>query len=224
MIRALLLAFDQLNDPTARRAVAVGIGGAVAAFAILAGVVWWVLFHTPITGLEVVDTTLYVMGGLLVLVLAWFLFPAVAAMVAGLLLDNVAGSVERRHYPHLPAPRHPSWTEAVWTPLRFLGVVLAVNLLALPLYFVPGANVPIYYGVNGYLLGREYFELVAIRRMSPARARTLFRLRPWRPFAAGVIIALMSTVPLLNLLVPVVGCAFMVHVFQGLHGGRGETF
>ena len=91
------------------------------------------------------------------------------------------------------------------------GIVL--NLLALPLYLLPGPNILIYLALNGYLLGREYFETVAQRRLggrAVAQARRRVRLRLW---VAGVLIALMLAVPLLNLIAPVLATAFMTHLF-----------
>ncbi|HEY0836306.1 MAG TPA: EI24 domain-containing protein [Azospirillum sp.] len=215
MIRALVLAFAQLSDPRSRRVVWISVLGAIAAFAGLIGLVEWALTSTTLTDWSWVDTAIDVLGGVLTLVLAWILFPAVAAMVAGLLLEQVVARVEERHYPHLPPPLASTVLADVATALRFLAVVLAANLVALPLYLAaPGLNLLVFYTINGYLLGREYFELVANRRLGRRAARELRRTYPVKPFLAGVIIAFLSTVPVVNLLVPVVASAFMVHVFH----------
>lgn len=219
MIRALLLAFGQLTDPRSRRVVWIGVLSAAAAYALLAGVVWWALFHTPLTDYAWIDWVLDLLGGLVVLVLAWLLFPATVGMVSSFFLDEVVERVEARHYPYLPPPRTSNLTQELWTALRFLVIVLAVNLLALPLYLVaPGLNLVVFYTVNGYLLGREYFELVASRRIGMREARLMRRTQPLKPFSAGIAIAFLSTVPFVNLLVPVVASAFMVHVFQSMKG------
>ncbi|AWK86115.1 EI24 domain-containing protein [Azospirillum thermophilum] len=219
MIRALILAFNQLTDPRSRRVVWIGVLSAAAAYGLLAAAVWWALFHTPLTGYAWVDWMLDLLGGLVVLVLAWILFPSTVGVLSSFFLDEVLERVEARHYPHLPAPRRTGLTEELLTGLRFLAVVLGVNILALPLYLMaPGLNLVVFYVVNGYLLGREYFELVAIRRMGAREARDLRRAKPLKPFSAGVIIAFLSTIPFVNLLVPVVASAFMVHVFQSMRG------
>lgn len=217
MIRALLLAFSQLSERGSRRVVWTGVLGSLAIFAGLAALIWWALFHTTLTDIGWLDTALDLLGGVLVLLLAWILFPAGVTTVAGFLLDDVVDAVERRYYPHLPPARSPGITQEVWTALRFLSVVILVNLVALPLYLtLPGLNLIVFYLVNGYLLGREYFELVAIRRVGRAAAKDLRRAFPLRLFSAGVIIAFLSTLPLVNLLVPVVASAFMAHVFHGM--------
>ncbi|WP_448205269.1 EI24 domain-containing protein [Azospirillum sp. sgz302134] len=219
MIRALLLAFAQLSDPTSRRVVWIGVLSAAAAFGLLAVGVWWALFHTQLTGYAWVDQPLDVLGGLAVLILAWFLFPATVGMVSSFFLDEVLNAVERRHYPHLPPARQTGITEELVTALRFFAVVLLVNVAALPLYLMlPGLNLLVFYTANGYLLGREYFEMVAIRRLGRKEAGFLRRARPLKPFSAGVAIAFLSTIPFVNLLVPVIASAFMVHVYHSMTG------
>jgi uncharacterized protein involved in cysteine biosynthesis len=154
-----------------------------------------------------------------VVALSWLLFPAVVATLASFLLEEVVRAVERRHYPHLPEPLRASTAQEVATALRFFAVVVTVNLVALPLYLaLPGINLLVYYTINGYLLGREYFELVANRRVGRRDAALMRKSRPLKPFLAGIIIAFLSTVPLLNLLAPVIASAFMVHVFQSMNG------
>lgn len=217
MIRSLLLGFSQLSDPASRRVVWISMLGAAGAFAALMLIVGWTLTHTAISSWPWVDTAVELLGGILVLALSWLLFPAVVATLASFLLEDVVRAVERRYYPHLGEPASISLMEEVGTALRFLAVVVAVNLAALPLYLaVPGFNLVIYYTVNGYLLGREYFELVANRRLGRREAASMRKTSPLKPFVAGVIIAFLSTVPLLNLLAPVIASAFMVHVFQSM--------
>jgi CysZ protein len=159
-----------------------------------------------------------VLGGLAVFGLAYLFFPAVVVTISGLLLDRVANAVERRYYPGLPHAEGQSLASEIFSALRFLAVVVALNLLVLPAYLIPGVNLVIFYVLNGYLLSREYFELVALRRMTPQSARTMRKAHSAKLFSAGVIVAFFSTIPLVNLLVPVVATAFMVHIFQGLTG------
>ncbi len=105
--------------------------------------------------------------------------------------------------------------------LRFAVVVVAVNLLALVLYlffliFLGPAAALVFYAVNGYLLGREYFELVAARHMPFADAIAL-RKRHWlRAWAAGILMAIPLTIPIMNLIVPVLGVATVTHQFHRL--------
>ena len=99
-------------------------------------------------------------------------------------------------------------------------MTLGLNLLALPLYllllFVPPFNLFVFYLLNGYLLGREYFELVAARRLDTAGVRRLRRAYRGRLLLAGAVIAFLLTVPIVNLVTPIIATGFMLHVFEGL--------
>jgi uncharacterized protein involved in cysteine biosynthesis len=79
---------------------------------------------------------------------------------------------------------------------------------------LPVLNPFVFYALNGYLFGREYYEIVALRRLDEKRAGDLRRRNSGRIFLAGVVIAFMLTVPLLNLIAPVIATAFMVHIFE----------
>ena len=93
-----------------------------------------------------------------------------------------------------------------------LYVILAVNIVALPFYLLPGVNLVLFWIINGYLLGREYFELVALRHIGLEDARALRRRHKLRIFVGGVAVAGFATVPFLNLLTPLFATAFMVHI------------
>ena len=97
------------------------------------------------------------------------------------------------------------------------------NLLILPLSFVPFANIlyPAFYLlINGVLLGREFWEVVAPRRMSFEAAHALRRRHRFKVFVSGVVIALLFLIPVLNLIAPVIATAFMVHVHRRIVGAQ----
>lgn len=216
MITAFLRAIEQLYDPAVRRVLWISAGGALIGFAGLALLVWIALFQVALIAIPWLDTMVDVLGGFAVIVLAYFLFPAVAGTITGLLLEDVAQAVDRRHYPHLAPARQQSVGEVVLSSVRFFALVVALNLLVLPLYLLPGINLVLYYALNGYLLSREYFEMVALRRLTPADVRGLRRTHGLKLFSAGVIIAFLLTIPFVNLAVPVIATAFMIHVFHGV--------
>jgi CysZ protein len=218
MIVALVRAISQLSDPAVRRVVWQSIFGTILGFFTLAGLVWILLFKTKLVEYPWLDNTIDVLGGVAVFFLAYLFFPAVVVAISGLLLDRVADAVEHRYYPSLPPAHGQSLMAGIFSSLRFLAVVVALNLLVLPAYLLPGVNLALFYILNGYLLSREYFELVALRRMTPKAASQMRKVHGAKLFGAGVIVAFFSTIPLVNLLVPVVATAFMVHIFQGLTG------
>jgi uncharacterized protein involved in cysteine biosynthesis len=143
------------------------------------------------------------------------------------LLDPIAEAVERRHYPGLPPARHQPNGEAIRGALVFTAVTLVINLLALPFYlallFLPPMNLVLFYLINGYLLGREYFELVAVRRLDIRGATKLRKHFRLRVILAGAVIAFMLTIPLVNLFTPILATAFMLHIFEDLRRRTGGT-
>ncbi len=216
MFSGLAKAFAQLSDPPIRRLLASSIFGTLGAFAAL-WVVVGLAVEEALPSLGIGDWVLGVLGGVAVLVITWMLFPAVVIVVTSFFLERVAEAVEARHYPGLPPARSQPLAEVVWSGLRFMAVLVVLNLAALPLYLIlPGLNLVIFYAVNGYLMAREYFEVVALRRVDAAAARKFWRRHRGRLFLAGVILAGLVTVPVLNLLTPVVATAYMVHLFHGL--------
>ena len=217
MLTAVSRAFGQLGDPAIRRVLWIAVAAALALIVGLTAGVAWILANVEIAGLAWLTDVLQWLGGFAALVLSVFLFPGVVGLVSSLFLDQVAEAVEARHYPGLGPARRQGLGESVGTALRFLVVLIVFNLLALiASIVVPPFSLVFFYSVNGYLLGREYFELVAQRRLAPAAATALRRRFRLRVLAAGVVIAVLVSVPVLNLLTPVLGTAFMVHVVRGL--------
>jgi uncharacterized protein involved in cysteine biosynthesis len=149
------------------------------------------------------------------------LFPGLASIVVGLFLETIARAVEARHYPNLPAPRNQPIREAVWSATKLAIISIVLNLLVLPIYLVPVLNIFVFYGLNGYLLGREYFELAALRRMNGPDAREMRRRHKTRVFVAGVVITFMLSIPFVNWFMPVIAAAFVVHVFESLRSRAG---
>jgi CysZ protein len=212
MISALLRALMLLKEPAFWRVVWRSIVLAIAVFISLYAAVWAVLAHVSVAGIWWIDTVIDVLGGLAVLVLTWLLFPAVVTLLISLFIDRIITAVETRSYPHLPALRPlPLW-RSIAAALKFTSVMVVLNLLALPLYLVPVLNLIVFYGVNGYLLGREYFEMVALRRLEPRSAQSLWRSHRLRLFIAGLMITGLLTIPVVNLVAPLLAAAFMVHL------------
>ncbi|MEO6594552.1 MAG: EI24 domain-containing protein, partial [Planctomycetota bacterium] len=170
----------------------------------------WLVF-TFLGDLVSSSSVLRVLGGLTTLVLAWLLFPLVTAAFVALFLDRVACIVEARHYPNLQAAPGLPWLQAIACSLRFLAVMLAANLALLLLLFFPVAYPIGYFAVNGWLIGREYFELVALRRLTPAASHTLRARHSAELLLTGVALTFLLTLPLVNLVIPILATAVMVH-------------
>jgi CysZ protein len=216
MISALLRALTLLKEPAFWRVVWHSILIAIAAFIGLYIIVWAVLTHVSVADIWWIDTAVDVLGGLAVLVLTWLLFPAVATLVISLFIDRIITAVETQYYPFLPAPIPLSFWHSMAVAVKFTSVMLMLNLFALPLYLVPVLNVTVFYGLNAYLLGREYFELVALRRLDPRSAQRLRQAHRLRFFIAGLLITGLLTLPIVNLVAPLLAAAFMVHLVTAL--------
>ena len=225
MLTALRLALADALQPEQRGAVLASIALAIVLLVALWLGATLLLSGLNLAGLPRLDTAIEILGSLGALVLAWVLFPAMTMLILGFFLDGVVAAVERRHYPELPPARHIGIGEAVASALRILVLALIVNLVLLPVYFLPPINLFIYYGLNGYVVGREYFELVALRRLDGAAARAMWRWHRGRLVLAGVVIVFLLSLPLFNLVAPIVAAAFMLHVFEGVRRRPSlETF
>lgn len=216
MLAAFVKAFGQLDDPRILRLVLGGVGLSAAVFLGLWGLVSYLLVRTRLFEAVWLDTAVDVLGGLATLAVTWLLFPAVVSTTIALFLEGVADAVEARHYPGRGAARSQTIAEIVAGSARFAAVLVVLNLVALAFLLVPPLFPFVFYGINGYLLGREYFELVALRRLSPQAAHALRVAHAGRVSAAGVAIAVVLTVPLVNLVAPIIGTAAMVHLFEDL--------
>jgi len=226
--QAFARGFQQLLEPSLRGVLVKAIGLAAVLYLVLAiGAATlasgyeadWLQSH------EWLAWVAQALVSLLSILLLLLLFPTLVTAFLGLYLDTVAGAVERRHYPAEPPGRELPAGQALLHGMRFLAVALTLNLLALPFYvtafWLPMVNFVVLYGLNGYLLGREYYELVSFRHLPPVAAGVLRRRRRrWPMFLAGVVIAVLLTVPLLNLAAPVVAAAAMVHVFKHMQAAR----
>lgn len=225
ILRSFGRALSQLGDPRFRRVVLLGVGlslalliGATAGFAYL---VQWATpgdASLPMVGeVNWLDDLLSWGALFLLLGLSVFLMIPVASAISSLFLDDVAEAVEQTHYPHLPPAQSPGLGDQFRDTVNFLGVLLAANLLALVLYllFAPAALF-IFWGLNGFLLGREYFTLAALRRHDRTEAKRLRRRHAGTIWLAGVLMAMPLSVPLVNLLVPILGAATFTHLYHAL--------
>jgi CysZ protein len=145
-----------------------------------------------------------------------FLLAPVSSLVAGLFLDELAEIVEREIYPPEQTGRPLPAGYAVWLAVRFALVSALVNFIALLLLLVPGVNAIAFFVANAYLLSREFFELAALRYRPFEEVRFLRRRYRLRLFIAGLLIAALLAIPVLNLLTPLFGTAFMVRLHKRL--------
>lgn len=210
------MAVGQLAHARFRRVVALGVGITVAALAALTwgagALATWAVSGWDIAWLDRVAGA----GGIFAaLIASIFLMVPIALAVQSLFLEDVARAVEDRHYPALPPAQGVPLADALLDSVQAIGLLIVANLAALLLYFTPIGPF-VFFGLNGFLLGREYFQLAALRRLGPAGAKQMRRQHWATIWAAGALMALPLTIPGLNLLVPVLGAATFTHLFHHL--------
>jgi CysZ protein len=215
MLSAAGQAFQELFTPPFRAALWKCVGFTVALLALLIAAVVW-SFGYFAAWPDWIETAIQWLGGLALVVGSILLIPPVTSLIAGLYLDDIAAVVEREHYPSDPPGRELPTLQSLGLAAKFFIVVLLVNIAALLLLLVPGVNLVAFYIGNGYLLGREYFELAAMRHLAPAEARRLRKANRLTVFLSGLIIAGLASVPILNLVTPLFATAFMVRIYKGL--------
>lgn len=162
-----------------------------------------------------INTAIDWLTSLLVIIALFFLGAPVSALFASLFLDEIAEAVEKKDYPaDPPSPGTPFW-RGLAAGLRLTFWVIVFTLLLLPFNFIlPGIGTAATIAVNGWFLGREFFELAALRHMSQTAARGLRRRHVSGVWAGGLLLAALSTVPFVNFFAPLFGAAFMVHLYK----------
>lgn len=227
IIRSFMLTLGQIGDPRFRKVLFLGIGLTLALLiACYAGFLWLINSMVgeetivPVLG-EVtwLNDLLSVSSLLFMMVLSVFLMVPVASAITSMFLDEVAQAVEDKHYPQLPdVPGLPFW-DSLRDTVNFLGVLIGANIVALILYvmFTPLAPF-IFWALNGFLLGREYFTLAAMRRLGRARAKELRSRHAGTIWLAGTLMAIPLSVPLLNLVIPILGAATFTHIYHAVEG------
>jgi len=230
VIDAFVKAVGQLPDPAFRRVLTLGLGMTVSLFAVLVLAVPIAISGIGLDGIPWLGSTpwlgdLLELGGFLVaLAISFLIFPAVASFFISFFLDDIVDAVDARHYPDREPGGRLTFGQSLAVAGRFTALVLAANLLMLPIYlllwFLSAINLFVLYGLNGYLLSREYYELVALRHLDTGAAARLRKANRGRLLIVGVVIAVLLTIPLVNILAPMVAAAAMVHVFRGMsaHG------
>ncbi|GJE26680.1 sulfate transporter family protein [Methylobacterium organophilum] len=221
LFKAAAAALRQVLSPGLRaillKSLALTLGLLVAVwFALTRAIQWFQSSHHISADYPFLDTLAFFLAGAGLFVALAYVMPAVSILVAGFFLDDAAEIVERADFPGEPTGRALPFGAAMFSALRFAGLALVVNLVALILVFVPGVNLIAFFGANAYLLGREYFELAASRFRPLPEARAMREQFGITVMLAGCLLAGLMVVPIVNLATPLFGVALMVHLHKGL--------
>lgn len=214
LLTPLSRALAQLSDPVFLGVVWRSLLWSAACFAVLLAASTWGV-HDLLAGHGAWAWLAGVLGGLGTLLLAAFLFLPVAAVIGTLYMERIALAVERRFYPALTTAVGAPVGVQVWDGLAVGARILLLNLMALVFaLLLPGVGLVLAWAIGAYAIGRGLFVAVAMRRMGREEAQALYRRRRAAVLVQGGILALASYLPLLNLLIPVLGTAAMVHVMD----------
>jgi CysZ protein len=214
MFASLRKAAKVVFDPAFSRVVIKALLLSLILYGALFAAVWYGVHHLPVVlGAAWVNDLLAMLAMMLMVVLPFLLGASVAAFFASFFLDEIAAEIEARYYP--ADPRASGASSALHPGIRLALLLVGIDLVLLPADVgVPGIGEIATIIINGWLLGREYFELVALRHISRGAVDALRRRHRSGLFAAGIIISLATLVPIVNLLAPLFGAAFMVHMFK----------
>lgn len=231
ILSSFFKAIGQMGDPRLRRVLFLGVALTIA---LLAG--FYALFLTTMN--EAIDGNLSLpiigevtwIGDLLgwgslflMLFLSMFLMVPVASAITSLFLDEVASAVEAKHFPTLPPVKSVPFYESLRDTVNFLGILIGANILAILLYMMmPFAAIFIFWALNGFLLGREYFQIAAMRRLGREGAKQACKENFGMIWLAGCLMAVPLTVPLLNLFIPILGAATFTHLFHATQRARSS--
>ncbi len=233
MIDAATKALAQMFSPSLRRVLLKAVGLAILFIVIIGIGMQRLLASLADSGASWAEQTagmaphsvwaalawvLSIMAGLGIITGALFLMPAVTAFVGSFFVDEVADLVEREYYPADPAGRALPVFRALIEGIKIALLALVVYLFALPFLLFAGFGFVILFVANAYLLGREYFELAAMRFRPPDEAKALRKAQAGYVFLAGMVIAVFVSIPILNFATPIFAMAFMVHIHKKMAG------
>jgi CysZ protein len=239
MIDAGIKALVQMFSPPFRSVLLKSAGLALAVIVLLAIMLHRLLVWLASAGAHWAETIFGVNAPAPISILLWvlsiaagigivvgsvFLMPAVTALVGSFFVDDIALEVERVHYPAEPVGEPLPLPLALVQGMKTALLAVLVYLIAVPFLLFAGAGVIILFLASAYLLGREYFELAAMRHQPVAQAKRLRRDHHNTVFLAGILIAAFVSIPIVNLATPLFAMALMVHVYYRItNAQRGSS-
>jgi CysZ protein len=189
---------------------------AILFVALFIGLEYW-LAHLPPLGAPWVNRFLELATPILLLLAIFFLGAPVAAIFGSIFLDRIAAKVDAHFYPDDPKARGTPVITGIAEAARLIGLALLINVALLPVDVgVPGVAEIATIVANGWLLGREFFELASLRHLSRQQSDVLRRRHGGKIFAAGLLISILTVIPVLDLIAPFFGSALMAHLFKRL--------
>ena len=191
---------------------------AVAVFAFLFYGFSHLISFVELTDMPKVQKMVEALGYVMFFILSLILFPSVVTFFSGFFIDSVVERMSAQNNVHILRNVPLSESLAVSGVVVFKGIALSALLIPVTvlLSWIPFVNflpVVLYYGLNGRLLAREYFFAVALRYTEKQKAEDLFNRYHVYWVKAGIIIAILMTIPVVNAVSPLIAMAFMQRLF-----------
>jgi CysZ protein len=215
MFASLGRAIASLFDPALWGMAAKAVLVTLVLFVAIAVGVEMLVQYLPTLGAPWVNRAIDVLAPLLAIIGLLAAGGPVAAMFGSLYLEKVADAIENRSYPGAPKAKHMSLAKSLGANARLAGAVLLVDLLLLPAdTLAPPFGEIVTIIANGFLIGREYFELAALRHLEREAADALRKRNAGRVFGIGLIVSVLTYVPFADIVAPLFGAMMMVHLYQ----------
>jgi len=216
MITSFTMAFGQLNDKRFLKPLLYSLGLSLLATLIALPLIYlgfeWLnqAFLTWLEGgdswwMNTIEWSLRVLGILIIFGIIFFAFGSVQTAFLGLFLDDVVTATRDKNHPTIQLGPPPPFSKSSWASAQFLTLSLSVNALILPIvligWFLPPLGLIVQLIANGYLFGKEYEDIIAVR------FQTEDRLDPLKRTIFGTATAALFLVPVLNFVAPVISAA-----------------
>ena len=214
MLNSIIKTLNQISTAPFRRVLFLSVSISLLTTLLLWALITKIIFNTNMTSITWLEWFLDILGGGAVFILLVLLLPTLVGLIASIMLESICRSVELVYYPHLPKAQGQNLYTGVLVGLKFTGTMIVLNIIFLPLMVIPPVYIFASWVLNSYLLSREFFELVAYRRLDKVNVNRMYKKFRFTLIGYGLVIAFISIIPVINFIVPLFGTAVMLHAFQ----------
>ncbi|MAQ55474.1 MAG: hypothetical protein CMM82_01130 [Rhodospirillales bacterium] len=214
MLNSIIKSLNQIYTAPFRRVLFLSIFLSLLTTLLLWALINKIMFNTTLTSITWLEWILDILGGGATFILLVLFLPTLVGLIASFMLESICRSVELVYYPSLPKAKGQTLFTGMLVGLRFTVTMIVLNLIFLPLIVIPPVYLFASWALNGYLLSREFFELVAYRRLDKVNVNRIYKKFRFTLLGYGLVIAFISIIPVINFIVPLFGTAVMLHAFQ----------
>lgn len=188
---------------------------AVLLVIILVASITWLTAHLVSLEKGWLDTLINWVVGVVSGVGGWFMLPVFIVLISGVFQEITIHKVEHIDYPDQMRKNEPQIWPDLMHDIRFTLKALLLNIFILPFYFI-GIGFVLSVALNSYLLGREFFESAAGYHLGKPKARELGQLNKKMVYGSGLVLTVLTLIPVINLFAPIFAIVWMVHVFHSV--------